>query len=305
MKKWKVYFDGNFDGGHGGKHAGKEMLVEKTFIWEDEVWHIPAMYACSEGLVIDFCIEVKTGATNEINVSPKIILNKRILHPKEGCMFAWFPKIEDDVENSLEAQWIMEHYNLDQSVEWRLYRVKFLWATKNKPKIKVLQIILKQALTDLKGKQFTTPNIGEKVYLEHPITKNTYELTVTENSQQKMPEMQFHDDNLDFPTNYRMITYKLSPDLSYETFSLCDCQSSDRPREKNKNTDLFLPQASVSVSIIGGAHGPTKIILDDASSQKIHTAYSSLHFEPVDTVEWQAIFREKMREDITVEVTVK
>ena len=33
---------------------GKEIPVEKTFLWDDEVWHVPAVYACGKGLVADF-----------------------------------------------------------------------------------------------------------------------------------------------------------------------------------------------------------------------------------------------------------
>lgn len=54
----KVYYSGNFWGGHKFEHPGKEIPVRKEFMWGGLKWHIPAIYACSKGLVIDFCVEI-------------------------------------------------------------------------------------------------------------------------------------------------------------------------------------------------------------------------------------------------------
>ena len=34
-----------------------KIKVEKTFMWGDERWHVPSVYVCDEGIVIDFCVE--------------------------------------------------------------------------------------------------------------------------------------------------------------------------------------------------------------------------------------------------------
>lgn len=58
--EWKVYYDGSFWGHHEGRDKpGQEIAVNKQFIWDGSVWHIPAVYLCGAGLVIDFCIEVE------------------------------------------------------------------------------------------------------------------------------------------------------------------------------------------------------------------------------------------------------
>ena len=49
---------------------------------------------------------------------------------------------------------------------------------------------------------------------------------------------------------------------------------------------------AASIGIIGGADGPTAIVVGEAAQGKLHTACSSLHFEIVDHVDWRIGFRE-------------
>lgn len=56
-----------------------------------------------------------------------------------------------------------------------------------------------------------------------------------------------------------------------------------------------------NAGVIGSADGPTAILLNHDTG-KLHTVCSSLHFEPVEEVEWRAVFCEKMMEDISVEL---
>ena len=55
------------------------------------------------------------------------------------------------------------------------------------------------------------------------------------------------------------------------------------------------------IGVIRGADGPAAIIAGQ-SAPKFHAACSSLHFEPVDEVEWRVIFSEKLMPDIDVEL---
>ena len=54
----------------------------------------------------------------------------------------------------------------------------------------------------------------------------------------------------------------------------------------------FTYQQSASIGIIGGADGPTAIVVGEAAQGKLHTACSSLHFEIVDHIDWRVGFRE-------------
>ena len=38
--------------------ADDEITVNKSFIWGDMQWHVPAVYACEKGLVVDYCVEI-------------------------------------------------------------------------------------------------------------------------------------------------------------------------------------------------------------------------------------------------------
>ncbi len=74
-----------------------------------------------------------------------------------------------------------------------------------------------------------------------------------------------------------------------------------------KSTDQFRfrPQAteSVMVGIIGGADGPTAIVVGGAA-EKPHAVCSSLHFEPVESVEWRISFRVTRGEEETIDLNI-
>ena len=81
------------------------------------------------------------------------------------------------------------------------------------------------------------------------------------------------------------MSYTLSPEPD-ERIVVCDCNESDRPREivTDEDDDSVIAR----FFIIGGAAGPTMITCAGNSQEKLHTAASSLHFEPIlDDIEWR------------------
>ena len=56
------------------------------------------------------------------------------------------------------------------------------------------------------------------------------------------------------------------------------------------------------IGIIGGADGQTAIILSSRATAKLHAVCSSLHFEPVQNVEWRFVFRQKLMQDVDVKL---
>lgn len=142
IPEWKVYFDGNFWGRHGRERAGKKISLDEQFVWDDEVWHIPAIYTCSKGLVVDFCIQVSderirsfmdkwnlsiendgTDFTYEqrmqiyaenplaININPKVVLNGTVLSGSHCCGESLNPCFPEG--NGLEAKSVTQYYGLD------------------------------------------------------------------------------------------------------------------------------------------------------------------------------------------------
>ncbi len=331
IPEWEVYFDGNFWGHHGREKAGKETSLDKQFVWDDEVWHIPAIYTCSKGLVVDFCVQVSserirsfmdkwnlsienagTDFTDEqqmqidaenplsININPKIGLNGTILSASRGCSVSWNPCFLES--SSHEARCVTQHYGLDPAYGWAIWRAAFPWKKKRKPQIMKLSITLIQYPVAMPGPHFHVSAPGECIKFTHPTTGAQHTLTVQEYERQEMLHEHFGNQNQEFPPYYTMMSYTLSPDLPGDAFTVADCVRSDSPRQKY--TDSNGPQAlnSVSIGIIGRAVGPTAIFFAGSNACKLHTACSALHFNPVDDVEWRMVFHEKTGEDITVEL---
>lgn len=331
IPEWKVYFDGNFWGHHGRERAGKEISLDKQFVWEDEVWHIPAIYTCSKGLVIDFCVQVPaecirsftdkwnlsienngSGFTDEqrmqieaenplnININPKVVLNGAVLSGSHGCGVSWNPCFPEG--NGLEAKSVTRHYGLDPACGWAIWRAAFPWTKKRKPQITTLSVTLMQEPVAMPGPHFHVSAPGERIEFTHPTTGAQHTLTVQEYEQHEMSREHIDSQNQEFPTHYTVMSYTLSPDLPDRAFNVTDCVRSDQPRQKHTNPNEPQASNSICIGIIGGADGPTAIIFGGSGQGKLHVACSALHFESVDDVEWRMAFHEKRREDVTVEM---
>ena len=102
------------------------------------------------------------------------------------------------------------------------------------------------------------------------------------------------DPRFDYPTHFTVISYTLMPEPPENSIFAEDCAESDRPRQVRRETASFAPEAQndFCFGIIGGADGPTAIVVGEAAQGKLHTACSSLHFAAVDHVDWRIGFRE-------------
>lgn len=330
FSEWKVYFDGNFWGHHGRERAGKEIFIRKQFTWGETVWYIPTIYACSKGLVIDFCVQIPVECirafmekwslaiesdvsdfTNEkvmkieaenpmsIRMNPEIVLNDKIISASHGSILYWNPLFPE--REGFEAKGVIEQYGLDSTCGWAICRYSFPWATKRKPSISTLTVSLKQDPVAIPGPHFHASAPGDCIEFTYPETDVLHELIVQEYEPQKMTMNHFDDNNYEFPTHYIAMSYILSPDLPDNTFTVSDCLSSDSPRQKHANSNQSHSSASCSaIGVIGGAHGPVAIFVGGNNQGKLRMACSALHFDPVDDVEWQMVFYKKTCEDITV-----
>lgn len=149
---WRVTFDGSFWQNKGP--AGKEVAVQKSFCWENTRWYVPSIYICSQGIVIDLCMEAdpqrlkafieKWNLLEEndydiqmqeqierehplnMDVDVQAVLNGETLTGAHGCGLSWIPPeclgpdgplgAEDD------AKQVVEHYELDPSRGWAIHR---------------------------------------------------------------------------------------------------------------------------------------------------------------------------------------
>lgn len=333
IPEWKVYFEGNFWGHQGRDHAGKEVPVNKQFTWGNECWQVPAMYICRKGLVIDFCVQISVNqirafmekwnlsldsectefddeqqaaidAENplSVHINPQVNLNGSVMQRTHGCSVSWNPGMPENMYNGLEAKSIIEHYSLDPSYGWVIWRFSFPWKTKRKPQIRTLRLSIAQEPIAIAGPHFRVAASGEQIEFTHPITGVKHTLIVQEYEQQEMSQKHWNDETQEFPSYFTVMSYTLTPELSDRDFAVTDTVCSDHPRQKQ--IDLNGPTATNAavIGIIGSADGPTAIALVNNAKQKLHATCSALHFQPEKDVEWRIVFNEKTKKDISVHI---
>ncbi len=311
--EWKVYYDANFwDKAHKGR-AGKEIPLNKTFTWGKAVWHIPSVYSCKKGLVIDFCIEAmpfegteeqrqkEIKYFSEMDFRAEISVDGNSISQRSGCGTWWVPKdsLEEGTENDREVRWILEHYNLPFDRTWKLSRAHFPWEAV--PKLESLKLNLTAEPVNISAACFDTPKEGESITFTLPVSGMKHTLTVQKLEALEFPSESLKDNDWSFPHYYNRMLYTVSPSLPKDTFYLRDMAESDTPIPVLNGNSQNNGACACSIGIIGGADGPTTIyVAGKDEPEKCPAAYSSLHFQPVSDVKWQLSFRQKMQEDIQV-----
>ena len=287
--EWKVYFEGGLGSYHRGHdRPGTEIPVGKVFSWAGRVWHIPAVYACGKGLVVDFCLEIDPAAhrafvekwrpwwegnrplTPEeeeqqraenpftLDFSPRAAANGKELRRRSGSGSAWTPvSLRRELEQwegeynqqDWESVWLMEHYGLDPEKVWMFWRESFPWTTAAKPKLKALTLSLEQDPVSVPGPRFTVSGAGDTVAFTHPVTGEAHTLTVAEYEEKEM-DSGLLPNGWDYPTHYTAMAYVVEPELPRQSLTVRDCGQGDNPRHKP-------PEELAALAAIGGADGPT------------------------------------------------
>ena len=332
--EWKVYFEGNFWGHHGNDRAGTEILIGTQFDWAGRPWVVPAVYVCSKGLVVDFCMRVeadeirafmetwnltlendscetitqeqqmKLDAENPLclNFYPRLELNGYALQTSHGCSAAHIPSVPDGRYADPAAKRAVQHYHLDLSCGWVISRSAFLWNTKRRPDIKTLSLTMEQQPERIPGPHFTVKAPGDEFHFIHPVSRTEYTLTLQELEQQTLQKNSFDSEHWLYPTHFTVMCYTLSPETG-EKITVSACDDGDKPIEIKAAEQSFAPAAgnAVCAGVIGGADGPTAILFGKGSRGKINTACSGLHFEPVQgDIEWYLTFYEKRYADVSI-----
>ena len=91
------------------------------------------------------------------------------------------------------------------------------------------------------------------------------------------------------------MNYRMEPEITQENLYFNDCAQGDQPVMKDD-------KVVTSVSVIGHADGPTSIFLAGKLEEKMEgrIACSALHFEPVEDVVWQPVFRVDEDDCVTI-----
>lgn len=331
--EWKVTLDGGFHPERG--KPGKEITIGRQFPWGDELWHVPAVYLFNGGLVLDLCIQVyadrvkahfqhckqleeqgirpseeeactiRNESPTTVDFQPTLILNGEALRQTHGHGQAWISSviIGDDAWEDRCGRWVLAHYELDLSKSWVIRRHTFVWDGRRKADITSLALHLERDRTSIPGPRFLTPAEGESIPFVHPMTGTEHVLAVQKFEQQEIDKNRFRDHALAFPNHFALMTYTLVPELARDAFHLKDCNRGDSPRPRNPDERSRLAMSAGAMAIIGGADGPTQVFVSCGEAAKAHTACSSLHFDAIQApIEWRLTFREKMMEDIDVEL---
>ena len=322
----KVFFESGFWGHYGYDHAGKEIQIQQNFCWSGKKCYIPAIYICGKGIVLDLCIEgepeqiqnfmEKWGEIEDRRLSKEdhekitqeyplnltfrsgLQVNGKELRQSRGAGITWVPEnvLPESMDMSPEAKEVAEYYGLDLTKGWGIQRLSFPWKGKKVKQLQDINLVLEQPPVSLFGMRFPTPAKGESLTIKHPVTGAEHILTVQEVVQEELHVPFYAQKGTEFPEHYTVMSYTLMPDISDRNFTIRDCGESDEPRVK------MGAGTSGSIGIIGGADGPTAVILTKKESGILHAAHSAFRFEPVDKIEWQVIFREKLVEDIKIKL---
>ncbi len=323
---WEVYFDGNFWGHAPRQKPGTEIPLGTQFEWAEHHWVIPAVYACSKGLVVDYCMRIepwlieafmdKWDLTAENEGSKQFTQEERmrmkldnpmqldfygILHlngkevrPGHSCGCMWNPCLPPQYTGDSEGKRLAQHYGLDMNFGWMFWRSRYPWSTKRKPEIKDLSVTMEQEKVRIPGPHFCVEKPGDTFCFTYPEKGTEYILTVQEYEEQTL-KMGGMPDHLEYPTHNHVMSYTITPPMPEGALTIQDCAEGDRPRPKKAAPNAGSPVAihdACAIGIIGGADGPTAIIYGNAAG-KLHAACSALHFEPVEMVQWRMVFHEK------------
>lgn len=157
-------------------------------------------------------------------------------------------------------------------------------------------------------RQTVKNHMGYGIGMKHPLTGEKVVLTIYDCEDEKLPEDSFasaKSREMEYPTNYQILSYSIYPELPADAFRLEDCGRGDAPKRKTENFRAG-KKAAASAAVIGGADGPTAVFM--AGKSRVpdkHTVCSSLHFERVQKVEWKPVFLVAQREDMTLTVKLQ
>ena len=151
---------------------------------------------------------------------------------------------------------------------------------------------MEQQACDVPGPHFKLHAPGDSFSFVHPTNGTEYTLTVQALEPQTMEQELPGSEQWLYPMHLTAMCYTIFPEQGKD-ISIYDCAERDKPIKIAQNTEPFAPEAKNCMVYFG-----TVVCETDDAEKKLHTIYSSLHFEPVtDDVEWCVIFHLKQFEE--------
>lgn len=91
-----------------------------------------------------------------IEFKPQLELNGKPLKTSHGCSVSFNPCLPEGMFQELEAKWALEHYELDASYGWMIFRAAFPWSGRHRPEIKSFSLTMEQSPCCVPGPAFYT-----------------------------------------------------------------------------------------------------------------------------------------------------
>lgn len=317
---WTVNFEGGFWGDFGW--GSQKVPVHQSFQYCDETCVVPYLYLCPEGVVIDYCVGIEPEMLDAFlkkwnfpertecdDFTPeeleaiddehplmfhfdinKITINGTALKRTHGCSTSYVPEscqIDEYRHREKELLPYLQRYDLDDKKVWKIERASYAWAKIKPETIESLELYITSDKKTFNGIHLLNPKEGDVFKFLHPVTGREHELTVLSCEQQIFDKERFQDDEFEYPKHFYAMQYQIIPDIPMENVWISDCVQSDPPKYIGNG------------KVIGGSIGVSAIT---RLSKGCRSVCSSMHFEPVDHIEWRMTFREKMAEDAEIKL---
>lgn len=165
---------------------------------------------------IHFCVSKNFGeivfAVSPANLPARhdVSINDIAMRPAGNMGITWVPNQNWNVE----SQWFLEHYDLDLSYTWQIYKVKYFWPACGKMDIQKISLTMKQHPVSISGTHFKTPDAGNCVILTHPQTEKEYILHIDELKQETADFSRLHDQMMEYPSCYTQLMFRIEPDMA-------------------------------------------------------------------------------------------
>lgn len=297
--QWFVNFDTDWGEPCKKGAAAKELAVNRVFHWYGERWCVPAIYLSENGIIVDTYTEVPHEAIlgysqkwadrqeNTLSIPEKLsrdlenplavpasgslAINSKVFASRKTFLAVWNPYSEP----SGNIRSALKHYELDRNKGYLFRRDCFL-RKGSLNNIRTIDFTLSAQPVPVPGPCFTAPPCGKSTTFRHPQTNLTHTLTVISENQEAL-EPNFLSNH---PCCYTKLHYTLAPALQSGMLRICD----SAPGDPWDGSSQILDQA----------------IKNERPPTSGHIAFSSLRYAPAESVQWQYLFKQKLRHDIHV-----
>ncbi len=318
---WKVISNGDLIDDDPDATGGEPVRVDASFIWAGIEWFVPEIYAFKdsvsvyilgridpakvpifpEGTIVTQEDQERMNAENPMNIDVRfeLFVNGLRLISCNSTGMNWMP-----IDNwDHEPKWVLEHYGMDLSYAWRVTRANFRWPGNRRRELKEVSFTIRQNPISVSGTHFITPMEADSVTVKHPQTGAEYTVYVDELSQEQTDVRIVNQGDMEYPSKYIRMAYRIWPELDRKQFRIVDCTPNDQPRPREGyQRDPNVAVSSVGFGIIGGADGPTVVMMGqpNAPHAQIRYAISSPHFEYPEKIEWRIVFHETPNDPMTI-----